>query len=74
MMNVALGTIDQVTFQYQFGIGERKFYTAVDQRAWLNRTTPLQSVVNGIVMTVECEQFIYLVVFKVHDCNSEMQE
>ena len=56
---VALGTIEQAIFQYQFGI---KFYMTMDQHARPNRTTPLQSVWSMALsaMMVECEQFIYL--------------
>ena len=47
-------------FQNQFRIGEKKFYTAMDQHAWPDRTTPLQiqSVwTMGLkAMMVECNQ------------------
>ena len=62
MMIVALGTIQQVIFKkYQFKIGKTKLDTAMDQDAWSDRTTTLQSVWSMAlsVMTVECEQFVY---------------
>ena len=48
---------------YQFGIGEKEFGTAtMDQNAWPDRVTPLQSAwsmaPSGTM--VECERFIYL--------------
>ena len=42
---------------YMFAIGEKKFCIAVNQHAWSDRTTPLQSAwsVALSAMTVECE-------------------
>ena len=44
---------------YKFGIGEKKFYRAMDQKAWPNRTTPLQGAWSLPVsaMTDDWEQF-----------------
>ena len=44
-------------FLYQFGIGEKTFYTGMDQHSRAGRTTLLQSVwsVTLSAMTVECE-------------------
>ena len=56
-MKVALGIVKQVIFKYQFGIGEKKFYMAMDQHVQLDRTTPLRSAWSKALsaMTVECE-------------------
>ena len=44
-------------FWYQVGIGEKKFYMAMNQHAWSDRTTPLQGAWSMVLsaMTVECE-------------------
>ena len=40
----------------------------MDQHAWLDKTTPLQSAwsVALSTMMVECEQFIYLLIYQLH--------
>ena len=62
MMNVALSTRVGGFLKYQFRIGQRKFYMAMDQHARPDRTTPLHSTWSMALspMTVECEQFICL--------------
>ena len=49
----------------QFGIGEKKFCTWMDQHARPNRTTPFQSMWSKAqsVMTVECEQFLSIFIY-----------
>ena len=46
-------------FQYQFVIGENSYCMSMDQCAWPNRTTPLQSVWSMPLsaMKVECDHF-----------------
>ena len=50
---------------HQFGIREKKFYTAMNQHTQPDRTTPLQSVWSMAVsdVTIECERFIYSLKF-----------
>ena len=49
-------------FLYQFGIGQKKFYTAMDEHVQPDRTTPLHSawLMALSAMTVKYERFIYL--------------
>ena len=57
MMNVAFeySTVDH--FQYQFEKREKRYYMAMDQNAWPDRTIPLQSwwLMALSAMTVDCE-------------------
>ena len=48
--------------KHQFGIGEKEFYTAMDQHAWPDRTPPLHSAWSMALsaMTVDCEPCIHL--------------
>ena len=50
-------------FQYQFGTGENRFSTSMDQHAQPDRTTSLQSAWSTALsaMLVECERFIIFI-------------